>query len=75
MDKYLSSLDLETLKSLYENEAAQLKTALINGALWEDVQAQRIKVTELAIAIHKKRTSSNNPAETTLRSESESEPD
>lgn len=67
MDKYLSSLDLETLKLLYENESAQLRTALINGALWEEVQSQRIKVTELSIAIHQKRMSSTNPAELNSR--------
>jgi hypothetical protein len=69
MDKYLSSLDLETLKLLYENETAQLRTALLNGALWEDVQAQRIKVTELAIALHQKRMASSNPAEISTRNE------
>lgn len=71
MDKYLSSLDLETLKLLYETETAQLRTALINGALWEDVQSQRIRVTELAIALHQKRTASSNPAEISLRNESD----
>jgi hypothetical protein len=67
MDKFLTSLDLETLKLLYEKEAAQLRSSLINGALWEDVQDQRIKVTELAIAIHQKRVANGNPAESSLR--------
>ena len=69
MDKHLSSLDIETLKALYEHESAMLKTALLNGALWEEVQSQRIRVTELSIALHQKRISLSNPAESALRDE------
>lgn len=67
MDKFLAGLDLETLKILYEKEAAQLRNALINGAQWDEVREQRLKVTELSIVIHQKRNSNSNPAETSVR--------
>ena len=67
MDVNWSSYDLPTLKILYEAEAARLRDALINGSTWEETWEQRKKVTDLAIALHKKRTASSNPAETSLR--------
>lgn len=67
MDKFLAGLDLETLKILYEKEAAQLRNSLINGATWDEVRDQRQKVTNLSIAIHQKRNSPSNPAESSIR--------
>ena len=46
--------DLESLKVLYEKENEELKKRLLNGALWEEVKNQRLRVTELAIALHNK---------------------
>jgi hypothetical protein len=70
MDKNLSSLDLNTLKGMYETESRELKTALLSGMGWDDLREKRMRVTELAIAIHKKRTMpGNNPAEASTRTD------
>ena len=70
MDKNLSSLDLNTLKGMYEKESGELKAALLRGAGWDDLREQRHRVTDLAIAIHKKRMMpGNNPAEASTRSD------
>jgi hypothetical protein len=68
MDRNLSSLDLQTLKALYEKEAEELSSALVNGATWEETMEQRHSVTEISIAIHQKRYPYNsNPAESSMR--------
>ena len=64
-----SELDIPTLKGIYEKEAADLKAALISGSSWEELREQRQKVTDLAIALHKKRFFGANPAESSLRKE------
>jgi hypothetical protein len=64
-----SELDLDALKDAYEKESSKLKAALLNGTSWEELRDQRQKVTELAIALHKKINTSANPAESTDRSE------
>lgn len=69
MEPNWSELNVDALEVLYENEASALRTALLNGASWEDVKDQRKKVTELSIALHKKIHASANPAESTDRSE------
>lgn len=66
MEKNLCSLDLNTLKALYEAEAAALEDALIAGARWEDTRSRRQTVTDLAIAIHERRTG-RHPAADDLR--------
>jgi len=62
MENAFESLDLNTLKQLYEKEAGTLRTALINGASWDEMRLQRIKVTELAIELHRKRQGTEHPA-------------
>lgn len=70
MDKSLCSLDLDTLRELYEKETSELKAALLRGVDWDEVRDQRHKVTDLAIAIHKKKFPlAHNPAETSLRTD------
>lgn len=54
MDFDFSHHDLESLKTLYQKENEELKSRLLNGALWEEVKAQRLRVTELSIALHNK---------------------
>lgn len=65
-------MELEALRALFERESNGLKTALLNGATWEEVQEQRKKVTELSIALHRKIQASiqlsGNPAEALDRS-------
>ena len=62
-------LDIDALREAYEKESAKLRASLINGFSWEEMKDQRKKVTELAIALHKKINTSGNPAESTDRSE------
>lgn len=69
MEANWSELDLNTLRALFEEESANLKTALLSGCSWEEMRDQRKKVTELSIALHKKLSTSGNPAESTDRSE------
>jgi hypothetical protein len=64
-----SELDVDELRNVYEKESSKLKTSLINGTSWEELKDQRQKVTELAIALHKKINSTANPAESADRSE------
>lgn len=62
-------LSTDALRELYEKESTDLKKALLNGSTWDEVKDQRRKVTELAIALHKKINTSDNPAESVDRSE------
>ena len=57
--------DFDSLRTLYEKENEELKTRLLNGALWEEVKDQRLRITELSIALHKKLKTikGSNPAE------------
>ena len=67
MDSEFYGLDLDTLQTLYQEEAKRLNTALLAGATWESVKEQKQKVTELAIVIHKKKYPLYfNPAEFSL---------
>ena len=59
--------DLDSLKALYKRENEELKSKLLNGALWEEVKDQRLRVTELSIALANKLQSTDNPAEFPFR--------
>jgi hypothetical protein len=64
MENELTRLDLDTLKHMYAGEADKLKTSLLNGATWEEVQEYRHRVTRLEAALyHKIRSGNLNPAE------------
>ena len=67
------SLELETLKQEYIKEVERLKTSLLNGTAWEDVQEMRRKVTQLEAALYKKIRSSN-PAESPKRNSNDNIP-
>jgi hypothetical protein len=64
-----SELGVDELRDAYEKESAKLKASLLSGTSWEELKNQRQKVTELAIALHKKINTSANPAESADRSE------
>lgn len=64
-----NDLDADTLKTMYEQESSKLKASLLSGTSWDDLKDQRLKVTELSIALHKKTHASGNPAESVDRSE------
>lgn len=69
MERKLCSLDLATLRELYERESEALHLALIGGASWDETRQQRIDVTEIAIELHKKiNAAKGNPAENSIRS-------
>ena len=63
MDKNLCSIDLNLLKDMYDSEVTRLRESLLGGSDWEELRDQRRTVTELAIALHEKRSKGNNPAE------------
>jgi len=69
MEMKWNEFDADALKTMYDQESSALKTALLKGTSWEDLKDQRLKVTELSIALHKKIHSSGNPAESVDRSE------
>ena len=69
MDVNWTELDVESLKNVYEKESAKLKASLLSGTPWEAKKDQRKKVTELAIALHKKINTTSNPAESVDRSQ------
>jgi hypothetical protein len=69
MEMNWSEMDIDELRDVYEKESSKLKISLINGISWEELKDQRTKVTELAIALHKKINSTSNPAESIDRSE------
>ena len=64
-----NELGVDELRETYQKESAKLKASLLSGTSWEELKEQRLKVTELAIALHKKINTSSNPAESTDRSE------
>jgi len=64
-----NELGVDELRETYEKESSKLKASLLKGTSWEELKEQRLKVTELAIALHKKVNTSSNPAESTDRSE------
>jgi hypothetical protein len=70
MNREFFGLDLDTLQALYQEENNRLQEALLAGAPWDSVREQKIKVTELAITIHKKKYPLYfNPAEFSTREE------
>jgi hypothetical protein len=60
-----AALTWTRLKAMYQKEEETLKSKLLSGALWHEVQKHHKKVTELSIALHKKYQSLGglNPAE------------
>jgi hypothetical protein len=50
----LHTLDLSILKVLYDGECKELERKLLHGALWEELEQQRKKVSEISMILHKK---------------------
>ena len=53
----ISRLDLEGLQQVYAKALSELRTSLLNGTPWEEVQEHRFQVTTLSIALHERRRS------------------
>jgi hypothetical protein len=54
MIQNLRKMDLEDLKKAYVQESEKLKTALLDGAKWEDIQEQRYTLIEFEIALYQR---------------------
>jgi len=71
MDAKLQSLDLNTLKTLYEMEQEELNAALLEGVSWDDLKDRRKMLFDLARVLQAKRSGelneSGNPAERSSR--------
>lgn len=69
MKKELWNLDLEHLKSLYEEEQRHLEEKLLAGATWDEVSDDRKRIGELSTIIYKKSNPGHfgNPAENASR--------
>ena len=69
MKKDLWHLDLERLKTLYQEEEKQLEHRLLSGASWEEVVDERRRIGELYSIIYKKSNPEQfgNPAENASR--------
>ena len=50
----LRQLDIDTLKSLYSQETEKLRSCVLEGSKWEDVQAQRHRLIDFEIALYQK---------------------
>ncbi|RYY87436.1 MAG: hypothetical protein EOO15_11945 [Chitinophagaceae bacterium] len=56
-------MDLASLMVFYARESALLKTSLLEGKSWEDVQEQRHRLIDIEAALHRRSTLAQNPAE------------
>ncbi|GAA4342758.1 hypothetical protein [Flaviaesturariibacter amylovorans] len=63
MHPELHHIDLDSLVRMHQSAAFRLQAALLGGATWQEVQDQRELVTELSIAIQKRRTLNGSPAD------------
>jgi hypothetical protein len=64
MNRELHELEIDKLQAMYQAETNHLNTELLAGASWESLREQKVRVTELAIILHKKKKDSYlNPAE------------
>ncbi|RYY41065.1 MAG: hypothetical protein EOO08_03395 [Chitinophagaceae bacterium] len=62
MKEELHHIDLDSLVRMHQSASFRLQAALLNGATWQEVHEQRELVTELSIAIQRRRTRPGNPA-------------
>ena len=67
MNEELHHIDLESLVRMHQTASFRLQAALLSGATWQEVQDQRELVTELSIAIQRRRTRRSHPAADTGR--------
>jgi hypothetical protein len=62
MNNELHHIDLDSLVRMHQTATFRLQAALLNGAAWHDVHDQRELVTELSIAIQRRRSATGHPA-------------
>jgi hypothetical protein len=49
-----NQMDEQSLRALYSKKTLELEDALLSGALWHEIEAQRKDVVDISIALHKK---------------------
>lgn len=54
MEELFHYLDIKALKLIQEKAEAELNDSLLNGSSWQQVKAKRRVVTDVAIEIHKR---------------------
>ncbi|RYY90967.1 MAG: hypothetical protein EOO11_23300 [Chitinophagaceae bacterium] len=64
----LHHIELDSLVRMHQSAAFRLQAALLGGATWQEVHDQRELVTQLSIAIQKRRTMRGSPADLPGRS-------
>lgn len=66
-------MDVESLRILYAKKNRELLDALLDGALWQDVENQRKAVTEIGVLLQKKLQEKGkvSPAEFSIRNPDE----
>ncbi|TCZ72792.1 hypothetical protein [Flaviaesturariibacter aridisoli] len=74
MNQELHHIDLESLVRMHQTASFRLQAALLNGATWQEVQDQRELVTELSIAIQRRRSRRTHPAANSGRSAPNQQP-
>jgi hypothetical protein len=62
MEELFHYLDLKALKLIQEKAEAELNDSLLNGSSWQQVKAKRRVVTDVAIEIHKRVSSTYFPS-------------
>ena len=69
MEIDLRRLDTEQLNIMLERANEQLRSALVNGEPWEEVEKKSQVVTEIAFQLHRNKFPSENstPSDTALR--------
>lgn len=54
MQNDIRLLDIDSLKELYVSETDKLKTYVLSGATWEQVQQQRHRLIHFETVLHQK---------------------
>jgi hypothetical protein len=64
----IEMMDLETLQELYEESVNDLNYSLLNIVPWEEVEAQRQKVSKYGFALYKRiQSRTGHPGEKQVR--------
>lgn len=61
------NIDYYTLAEQYLKETGELRQSLLEGVPWEDLRNKKNLITQLAIALHRRKPYNFNPAESPSR--------
>ncbi|GAA4335576.1 hypothetical protein [Flaviaesturariibacter amylovorans] len=63
-EQEITRMDLDGLQLEYAQALSELRSSLLNGTPWEQVQEHRFQVTTLSIALHRRlQSGSLDPAQ------------